>query len=68
MSDLNVRCDGAHCTEADGEVRKYPVGEPDTLSSVLHLCHECFINENKFRTLSHWPVRRWQDAEVYPVE
>jgi hypothetical protein len=42
----NARCDGSHCKSNWGQVRKYPLfGE----NGNLHLCYNCWQEENKYR-------------------
>lgn len=59
-------CDGSHCTEEHGEIRRLPVG--DGTNAIL--CRSCFDHEMRFR---HDEVMRgidfslpaWTSLEIY---
>lgn len=65
----NPNCDGAHCREALGEVRVYPLGA----SGNLILCLACWAAENRYRyergretgRPEDWPQVNWWRAEIY---
>jgi hypothetical protein len=65
----NWNCDGAHCTDANSEVRVYPLGG----GANLILCKACFAHENTYRRnrgqhdrSQDWPVVEWTTAQNYP--
>lgn len=69
MSVINSYCDGAHCTDPNGEVRVYPLGG----GANLILCQSCAAHENRYRYQrgkdtgrpEDWPQVNWYACEVY---
>jgi len=67
--NLNPNCCGGHCWFDKGEVRVYPIGAGGNLI----LCRACWNHENAYNRWrgretgrpENWPVRNWDEAEVY---
>jgi hypothetical protein len=69
MIKKNWNCDGAHCTDPNGEVRTYPLGG----GANLILCIDCVRHENRYRKSrgehtqrpADFPQPRWNDLQPY---
>ena len=65
----NYNCDGAHCADAHGQVRVYPLGG----GANLILCQACAAHENRYRyqrgvetgQFENWPQVNWHACEVH---
>jgi hypothetical protein len=69
VTSKNWNCDGAHCTDPQGQTRVYPLGGGGNLI----LCRACFAHENEYRRrrcvaakAPLWPTVDWSDARPYP--
>jgi hypothetical protein len=68
MRVKNWMCDGAHCREANGQIRIYPLGG----GANMYYCQACFAHENRYRhergvdskRPELWPQVSWADSEV----
>jgi len=63
----NWNCDGARCTDANGETRMFPLGG----GANLILCSACFAYENRYRARRGgerygFPAINWVTAKRYP--
>lgn len=71
MATKNWNCDGSHCTEPDGVVRRYPLGG----GANLFLCMVCASHENRYRyergretkRPEDWPQVNWFECERLDV-
>ena len=65
----NPDCEGVHCGDANGEIRRYPLGG----GSHLLLCISCAAYENHHRFIrgretgqpKNWPQVNWFTCEVH---
>lgn len=63
----NPNCNGSHCREESGPVKKYPLGG----GANLYLCLSCWAHENRYRyergretgAPENWPQLNWFEAE-----
>lgn len=65
----NQNCDGAHCSQPHGIIKKLPLGG----GANLLLCRSCFDNEMRYRKQraldtkapENWKILNWEDLEIY---